>query len=105
VLAHAGLTDLAWLGDRAADFPNLFFDTSWWSATDLLTTFAKVPPGQVLLGSDVPYSTPVWTNTVSANVFALLPPTGRATIPDTFGRLCCAPQGYPVGASSSRRVP
>lgn len=60
VLAHAGLTDLAWLGERAADFPHLFFDTSWWSATDLLTAFVKVPPGQVLLGSDVPYSTPVW---------------------------------------------
>ncbi len=60
ILAHAGLTDLAWLSGRAGEYPNLFFDTSWWSPTDLVTLFATVPPGQVLFGSDVPYSTPVW---------------------------------------------
>jgi predicted TIM-barrel fold metal-dependent hydrolase len=60
ILAHAALTDLAWLAERAAEFPALFFDTSWWSATDLLTLFARVPPGQILFASDLPYSTPVW---------------------------------------------
>lgn len=49
VLAHAGLTDLAWLAERAEEFPTLFFDTSWWSTADLLTLFAQVPPGQILL--------------------------------------------------------
>ncbi|HEX7303449.1 amidohydrolase family protein [Lentzea sp.] len=58
VLAHAGLTDLAWLAGHPAD--GLFFDTSWWSPTDLVTLFGTMPPGRVLFGSDVPYSTPTW---------------------------------------------
>lgn len=58
VLAHAGLTDLAWLSGHPV--ANLFFDTSWWSPTDLVTLLGTIPPGQVLFGSDVPYSTPTW---------------------------------------------
>ncbi len=55
VLAHAAVSDFAWLGDLAADHPNLFFDTSWWNPSDLLALFALVPPGQILFGSDEPY--------------------------------------------------
>ncbi|WP_189154800.1 amidohydrolase family protein [Lentzea pudingi] len=58
ILAHAGLTDLAWLSGQPIE--NLFFDTSWWSPTDIVTLFGTMPPGQVLFGSDVPYSTPLW---------------------------------------------
>lgn len=58
ILAHAGLTDLAWLSGNPR--PNLFFDTSWWSPTDLVTALGTIPPSQVLFGSDVPYSTPTW---------------------------------------------
>jgi uncharacterized protein len=59
ILAHAGVCDLAWIWRAAADRPNLFFDTAWWSAVDLLTLFSLVPPGQVLFGSDAPYGTPL----------------------------------------------
>ena len=59
ILAHAGVCDLAWIWRAAADHPNLFFDTAWWSAVDLLTLFSLVPPGQVLFGSDAPYGTPL----------------------------------------------
>lgn len=55
ILAHAGVSDLAWLGPRAAEHPNVFFDTSWWNPSDLLALFALVPPGQILFGSDEPY--------------------------------------------------
>ncbi|MGV1047178.1 MAG: amidohydrolase family protein [Solirubrobacterales bacterium] len=55
VLAHAAVSDLVWLGEVAADHPNLFFDTSWWNPSDLLALFALVPPGQILFGSDEPY--------------------------------------------------
>jgi predicted TIM-barrel fold metal-dependent hydrolase len=55
VLAHAAVSDLVWLGDVAAEHPNLFFDTSWWNPSDLLALFALVPPGQILFGSDEPY--------------------------------------------------
>ena len=60
ILAHAGICDLAWIWRAARERPNLFFDTSWWSASDLLTLFALVPPGQILYGSDAPYGTPAF---------------------------------------------
>jgi predicted TIM-barrel fold metal-dependent hydrolase len=59
ILAHAGICDLGWIWREARSLPNLFFDTSWWSAADLLSLFALVPPGQILLASDAPYGTPV----------------------------------------------
>jgi predicted TIM-barrel fold metal-dependent hydrolase len=55
VLAHAAVSDLVWLGDVAAEHPNLYFDTAWWNPSDLLALFALVPPGQILFGSDEPY--------------------------------------------------
>jgi predicted TIM-barrel fold metal-dependent hydrolase len=58
ILAHAGICDLAWIWRAAAELPNLYFDTAWWAASDLLSLFALVPPGQVLFGSDAPYGTP-----------------------------------------------
>jgi predicted TIM-barrel fold metal-dependent hydrolase len=59
ILAHAAVCDLAWIWRHAADLPNLFFDTAWWNANDMLTLFALVPPGQILWGSDAPYGTPL----------------------------------------------
>lgn len=55
ILAHAAISDLAWIGRRARELPNLLFDTSWWAPSDLLALFATVPPGQILFGSDAPY--------------------------------------------------
>lgn len=55
ILAHAAVSDLAWLGPVAAEHSNIFFDTSWWNPSDLLALFALVPPGQILFGSDEPY--------------------------------------------------
>jgi hypothetical protein len=55
VLAHAGISDLAWLWPVVPDHPNLFFDTAWLVPADLLALFALVPPGRILYGSDAPY--------------------------------------------------
>jgi uncharacterized protein len=65
ILAHAGICDLAWIWRAAPDHPNLFFDTAWWAAADLLALFALVPPGQILFGSDAPYGTPVFGATMA----------------------------------------
>jgi hypothetical protein len=65
ILAHAGISDLAWIWHAARELPNLYFDTSWWSAGDLLTLFTHVPPGQVLFGSDAPYATPTYGASMS----------------------------------------
>jgi uncharacterized protein len=58
ILAHAGVCDLAWIWERIADYPNVFFDTSWFSAPDLLTLFSHVPPGRLLYATDIPFGTP-----------------------------------------------
>lgn len=55
ILAHAAVSDLAWLWREVDDHPNLFFDTSWWNPSDLIALFALVPPGRILFGSDEPY--------------------------------------------------
>ncbi len=55
ILAHAAVSDLAWLWQVVPDHPNLFFDTSWWNPSDLIALFALVPPGRILFGSDEPY--------------------------------------------------
>jgi hypothetical protein len=58
VLAHVGVTDLAWIWRRLGDHPSLFFDSAWWNPADHLALFALVPPGRILLGSDAPFGTP-----------------------------------------------
>jgi hypothetical protein len=55
ILAHAGITDLAWIWRVAADLPNLLFDTSWFMGADLRALYSLVPPGQILFASDAPY--------------------------------------------------
>jgi predicted TIM-barrel fold metal-dependent hydrolase len=65
ILAHAGISDLAWIWREAPDHPNLFFDTSWWSPADLQALLALVPPGQVLMASDAPYGSPVWAGVMT----------------------------------------
>jgi predicted TIM-barrel fold metal-dependent hydrolase len=59
ILAHAGISDLAWIWREVPGTPNLLFDTAWWTAADLLALFAYIPPGQILFGSDAPYGTPL----------------------------------------------
>jgi hypothetical protein len=65
ILAHAGISDLAWIWRAAPDHPNLFFDTAWWAASDVQALLALVPPGQVLMASDAPYSPPAFGATMA----------------------------------------
>jgi uncharacterized protein len=55
ILAHAGIADLANLAHRFAGKRGVFFDTSVWSAIDLLGLLRLVPPEQVVYASDYPY--------------------------------------------------
>jgi len=55
ILAHAGVSDLAWIWRAASDLPNLLFDTAWWIGPDLRALFTLVPPGQIVFASDAPY--------------------------------------------------
>jgi hypothetical protein len=55
IIAHAGIADLSGLAARFAGKAGVFFDTSVWSAIDLLGFFHLVPPEQVVYASDYPY--------------------------------------------------
>lgn len=59
ILAHAAISDLAWIWRSAAELPNLFVDTSWWNPADLIALFELVPSSQVLWASDSPYGMPL----------------------------------------------
>jgi uncharacterized protein len=55
IIAHAGIVDLAAMARNFAGRPGVFFDTSVWSALDLLDLYRLVPPEQVVYASDYPY--------------------------------------------------
>jgi predicted TIM-barrel fold metal-dependent hydrolase len=55
IVAHAGIADLAGLGGRLGGKSGVFFDTSVWSALDLLDLYRVVAPEQILYASDYPY--------------------------------------------------
>src|SRR5206468_2182902 len=55
ILAHAGIADLAHLAHRFSGKRGVFFDTSVWSAVDLLGLLRLVPPEQIVYASDYPY--------------------------------------------------
>ena len=59
ILAHAAISDLAWLWRVLPSHPNLFVDTAWWDPADMLAMFALCPPGNLLWASDSPYGRPL----------------------------------------------
>jgi predicted TIM-barrel fold metal-dependent hydrolase len=59
ILAHAAISDLAWLWRVLPEHPNVLIDTSWWNPVDLVTLFALCPPASVVFASDSPYGRPL----------------------------------------------
>ena len=55
IIAHAGIADLSGLAGHFAGKSGVFFDTSVWSAIDLLSFFRLMPPEQIVYASDYPY--------------------------------------------------
>jgi predicted TIM-barrel fold metal-dependent hydrolase len=55
IVAHAGIADMAGLAGRLGGIPGVFFDTSVWSAVDLLDLYRQVSPEQIVYASDFPY--------------------------------------------------
>src|SRR5215207_4632768 len=58
ILAHAAISDLAWLWRVLPDHPNVLIDTAWWNPVDLVALFALAPPANVVWASDSPYGRP-----------------------------------------------
>ena len=55
IIAHAGIADMANLTACFAGMSGVFFDTSTWSAIDLLDFYRQMPPEQIVYASDYPY--------------------------------------------------
>ena len=60
VLAHAAIADQGMFAARLADHPTVVYDTSCFSALDLIELFARVSAERIVFASDVPYGRPVW---------------------------------------------
>ena len=58
ILAHAAIADLQHIGRTLKNHPNVTYDTSIWSTTDLRALLTTVAPEQVLWASDLPYGQP-----------------------------------------------
>ena len=61
ILAHAAISDLAWLWRVLPDHPNVLIDTAWWNPVDLIALFALAPPANIVWASDSPYGRPVFS--------------------------------------------
>jgi uncharacterized protein len=59
ILAHAAVSDFAWLWRVLPEHPNLFVDTAWWNPADLVALFTLAPPASLLWASDSPYGLPL----------------------------------------------
>ena len=55
IIAHAGIADMSRLAGRLGGVPGVYFDTSVWSALDLLDLYRRVSPEQIVYASDYPY--------------------------------------------------
>jgi uncharacterized protein len=58
ILAHAAIADLEHIRRTLIDHPNVLYDTSVWSTTDLRTLLASASPEQIVFASDLPYGMP-----------------------------------------------
>ena len=65
ILAHAAISDLAWLWRVMPEHPNVFVDTAWWNPSDLIALFTLAPPSQILWASDSPYGLPVMSTIIA----------------------------------------
>jgi predicted TIM-barrel fold metal-dependent hydrolase len=58
ILAHAAISDLAWLWRVLPRHPNVLIDTAWWNPVDLVALFSLARPANVVWASDSPYGRP-----------------------------------------------
>ena len=85
ILAHAAISDLAWLWRVLPDHPNVLVDTAWWNPVDLVALFSLAPPANIVWASDSPYGRPIMS-AVMAMRCALQSGLGRRADPRDRGR-------------------
>jgi len=84
ILAHAAVSDLAWIWEEMPEHPNLLVDTAWWSPGDMMAMFKLVPSGQIVWASDSPYGRPT-ASAVAHLRFAIQVGVGPAALRSIAG--------------------
>ena len=90
ILAHAAISDLAWLWRVLPEHPNVLIDTAWWNPVDLVALFALSPPANIVWASDSPYGRPIASAVMSmrcALQAGLGPEQVRGIAGDTMARV------------------
>ncbi|MDQ6841146.1 MAG: amidohydrolase family protein, partial [Actinomycetota bacterium] len=82
VLAHAAIADQGMFATRLAGHPAVLYDTSCFSALDVVELFARVPAERIVFGSDPPYGRPIGGlfQTMRVAAYAGLDATERAAV-------------------------
>lgn len=105
ILAHAGISDLAWIWRATEEHRNLFFDTAWWSASDLLALYALVAPRHIVFASDAPYSSPSFAavaNLRCALQAGLSPESLRSVFGGQIARIVAGEEAADAGPAPGR---
>ena len=90
ILAHAAISDLAWLWRVLPDHPNVLIDTAWWDPADMMALFTLVPPGNIVWASDSPYGLPLTSAVMHLRLAAqagLEPPALRSIAGEQMQRV------------------
>ena len=95
ILAHAAISDLAWLWRVLGDHPNVLVDTAWWNPVDLVALFTLVPPANVVWASDAPYGSPVVSAVIALRCALQAGLPGEAVRSIAGGRMARALDGRP----------
>ena len=101
IIAHCGIADLAALAGRFSGRPGVFFDTSVWSALDILDLFRLVAPEQVLYASDYPYGQQPGSLLLAlrtAKIAGLDDAQMRAMLAGSARRICNGEEPLPLSA-------
>ena len=104
VLAHAAIADQGMFAVRLADHPAVLYDTSCWSALDLIELFARVPAERIVFASDMPYGRPVGGlfQTLRVAAYAGLDATERAAV--AGATMSALLEGRPLAKARPPRV-
>ncbi len=105
VLAHAAIADQGMFAARLASHPRVVYDTSCFSALDVIELFARVPAERIVFASDVPYGRPVGGlfQTMRVAAYAGLDVTERASV--AGATMTALVEGQPLAPASLPRVP
>lgn len=82
VLAHAAIADQGMFATRLAGHPRVVYDTSCFSAVDLIELFSRVSAERIVFASDMPYGRPVsgLFHTLRVAEYAGLDVSGREAV-------------------------